>query len=89
MKKITVGLLVVGAGACLMGCTGMAGVARAVAKDPAFVTVQVRTIYGSGMLVRDGRPLSGNVVSSQGDVSSTPGTNYVFLPGKTAVTLPK
>ena len=56
----------------LVGCTGMAGVAKAVANDPAFVSVRVTTIYGTGLLVRDGRPLSANTVSPDGVVTSTP-----------------
>lgn len=54
------------------GCTGLAGVAKAVANDPAFVSVRVTTIYGTGLLVRDGRPLSANTVSPDGVVTSTP-----------------
>lgn len=52
------------------GCTGLSGIAKALSEDPAFVTVDVKTLYGSGRLVRDGRPANGNTISTEGAVSS-------------------
>jgi hypothetical protein len=60
-----------------VGCTtNLASVAKALAKDPAFVVV--RTPYGS--LIRDGRANSGNVVSDTGAVTSTLGANNNLAP---------
>jgi len=36
------------------GCSGIAGVTRALAKDPATVTAKINTVYGTASLVRIG-----------------------------------
>lgn len=55
------------------GCTAnMAKYAQALANDPAFVSVRVTGIWGTGLMVRDGRPESANTVSPDGVITSTP-----------------
>lgn len=69
--------------ACTTGCSSLAQVAKQLKDDPAFVTVHVRTLYGSGFLVRDGRAANGNSVTPEGGVQSTQPvvvTNVVAAP---------
>lgn len=60
----------------LTGCTnGVAGVARALAKDPATVSVKINTIYGTASLVRVGVQTNNSVtVSPDGTVTIKPGS---------------
>lgn len=75
MKKILLPAVLVIA---LTGCTlNMAKYAKALANDPAFVTLKVTTIYGSGVLVRDGRRTSGDSVSQEGSITSTPAPIFI------------
>jgi hypothetical protein len=55
-----------------VGCTGLASVAKQLKDDPAFVTVDVRTLYGTGRLVRDGRAANGNNVTLDAVASIQP-----------------
>jgi hypothetical protein len=71
MKKLSL-LIVAAFAVCFTGCTNLPSVAKALSKDPAFVTLQVRTIYGTAFFTRDGRPLSGDTVTPEGAVTSTP-----------------
>jgi hypothetical protein len=56
----------------MVGCTGLASVAKQLKDDPAFVTVDVRTLYGTGRLVRDGRAANGNNVTLDAVASIQP-----------------
>ncbi len=68
--KMKLALCATIAAIALSGCMNMPGIAKALSKDPAFVTVKVTTIYGSGLLVRDGRPENGNSISQEGSIQS-------------------
>lgn len=61
------------------GCTGLAPVVKALSKDQAFTTVDVKTLYGSGRIVRDGRPQNGNTISEGGAITSIQPTNTAPL----------
>lgn len=77
MKKLLVLSVIV---ALSIGCTGLAGVAKQLKDDSALVTVQVKTLYGSGYMVRDGRANGSTTVSMDGALTSTSNTNNNFRP---------
>jgi len=62
---------------CLLlgGCTGIAPAIRALSKDQALTTIEVKTLYGSGRIIRDGRPQNGTTISEGGAITSTQPTN--------------
>lgn len=75
LKLLTLSLVLL----VTVGCTGLAAVAKQLKNDPAFVTVDVRTLYGTGRLVRDGRAANGNNVTHD-VVSSIQPQQPVFGP---------
>jgi hypothetical protein len=75
MKTLLLALTLTGVLLCSTGCTGLASVTRQLKDDPAFVTVDVRTLYGSGRLVRDGRAANGNSITADGVTSVQPSTS--------------
>jgi len=73
MKTLSLLIVTVLCAVCFTGCNNMPAVAKALSKDPALVTLQVRTIYGTAFFTRDGRPLSADTITPEGAVTSTPG----------------
>ena len=69
MKKLLIILPVV-----LTGCssTNIAKLTKELAKDPAIVSVQVRSVYGTVNFVRVGTTTNGVVVSPDGTVKVNP-----------------
>ncbi len=68
MKKI---LLLLPLLPLLSGCTGIAGVTRALAKDPATVSAKINTVYGTASLVRIGAVPAGSQVTVSPDGTVT------------------
>jgi hypothetical protein len=72
VKRVTkTGPLFLLSGICALagGCTGMAGVVKAMAKDPAIATVEVTTIYGTLKVKRVGGSTNSVEVSDTGAIA--------------------
>lgn len=56
----------------LTGCMSFTGLVKQLAKDPAVVSLKVRTLYGSGELVRAGSNTNSVQITEEGEVVVNP-----------------